>query len=376
MANRFEASLQRDMDRLRAKITEMAGLGEQAVQDSLRALQERNRQLAYSVIIRDQRIDELEKELDRLCLEFLVRQQPVAGPLRFAYSIIKVNSELERVGDYAESMARQSLKLIELNAPVPVERFVAIAELSVPMLHEAVQAFVRQDAELAAKTIETEDAVDGLKSKLNKDLVGMFKEGRLPFEALNPCMQIARRLERVSDQARNICMEALYVCTGELVKHPGAEVYRVLFVDEHNAGLSQMAEAIGESLNQPQFVFSSAGLNPQPIPPATAAFLKSKGLDISRKVPKAIHQVPNLDHYHVIIALTKDALKAFPPRPRKVVLLDWAMDDPAQATGPEAQRQAAHEHAFQALRSHLQDLVQAILGSATDPQLSQVTPTQ
>ena len=85
----------------------------------MQALAESNRQLAYSVIVRDQRIDELEKEIDRLCLEFIVRQQPVAGTLRFAYAAIKINSELERVGDYAESMARQILMLSSDRAQVP-----------------------------------------------------------------------------------------------------------------------------------------------------------------------------------------------------------------------------------------------------------------
>src|SRR6185369_12974081 len=94
------------------KVSEMGGLAEQALRDCLSALRNRNRQLAYTVILRDSRIDELEKEVDRLCLEFLVRQQPVAGPLRFAYSTIRINLELERVGDYAESIARQVLKEI------------------------------------------------------------------------------------------------------------------------------------------------------------------------------------------------------------------------------------------------------------------------
>jgi phosphate transport system protein len=105
-------------------------------------------------------IDELEKELDRLCLEFLVRQQPVTTHLRFAYATIKVNLELERVGDYAESIARQTLKLLNLDYRFPTERLQEIANLSIPMLRDAIQAFVRQDAGLARKTIETEEAVD------------------------------------------------------------------------------------------------------------------------------------------------------------------------------------------------------------------------
>lgn len=111
MQTHYEETLQRDIDRIRRKLTEMGALAQRALKHCVQALLERNRQLAYSVILRDQRIDELEKEIDRLCLEFIVRQQPVAGTLRFAYSTIKINLELERVGDYAESMARQVIIL-------------------------------------------------------------------------------------------------------------------------------------------------------------------------------------------------------------------------------------------------------------------------
>ena len=202
MATHLEQSLQRDIDRIRGKVREMGALAERALRECVRALRERNRQLAYTVIIRDKRIDEMEKEVDRLCLEFLVRQQPVAGHLRFAYSTIRINLELERVGDYAESIARQSLKLLPLDIRFPIERFEEMANRSIPMLHDAVEAFVKQDAELARRTIETEEAVDVLKSKLNKDVVALFREQKIPFEALNPLMMISRRLERVSDQAR------------------------------------------------------------------------------------------------------------------------------------------------------------------------------
>src|SRR5262245_55975714 len=202
MASHFEASFQRDIERIKGKIGQMGALAERALRDCVQALRDRNRQLAYTVILRDKRIDEMEKEVDRLCLEFLVRQQPVAGHLRFAYSTIRINLELERVGDYAESIARQSLKLMPLDIKFPIERFEEMANLSIPMLRNAVEAFVKQDAELARETIEVEEAVDVLKSKLNADTIALFREQKIPFEALNPLMMIARRLERVSDQAR------------------------------------------------------------------------------------------------------------------------------------------------------------------------------
>jgi len=366
MSTHLEESLQREVDRIRGKLTEMAALGEKALLDCVKALADRNRQTAYAVILRDQYIDELEKEVDRLCLEFIVRQQPVAGLLRFAYATIKINLELERVGDYAESIARQTLKLLDLNVPFPMDRIEEIANLSIPMLRDATQAFVNQNADLARQTIEIEHAVDLLKSRLNKDLIALFREDKLPFEALNPLVMISRRFERVSDQARNICMETLYMCTGEYVKHAGAEALRVLFVDEHNSCRSQMAEAIAHSLNQPKFIFTSAGIAPQPVAPQTVSYLQNKGLEVAHMTPRAIDQIPNLDHYHVIVLLAPQAKKAFPQKPRKVVFLDWTVTDPSQVEGSPAEMAAAYDAAYDFLQEHIRDLVQAILGENSD----------
>ena len=362
MSTHLEKSMQREIDRICGKLTQMSGLGEKALRDCIAALADRNRQTAYAVILRDQYIDELEREVDRLCLEFILRQQPVAGQLRFAYATIKVNLELERVGDYAESIARQALKLLDLNVPFPMDRVEEIANLSIPMLRDATQAFVNQDAELARQTIEIEAAVDLLKSRINKDFIALFQDNKLPFEALNPLVMISRRFERVSDQARNICMETLYMCTGEYVKHAGSEAFRVLFVDEHNSGTSQMAEMMARSLNLPKFIFSSAGVAPQPIAPATLGFMKEKGFDMTRMASKAINQVPNLDHYHVIVMLGSSAKKAFPQKPRKVVFLDWGVSDPSLVEGSPEEVAAAYESTYQFIHENINDLVGAILG--------------
>src|SRR6267378_2073239 len=133
MTSHYEESLQRDRKIIQSRVMEMSRRAQAALRDALRALVERNRQLAYAVILRDQYIDELEKEVDRLCLEFLVRQQPAGGHLRFVYATIKINLELERVGDYAESIARQILKVSSLQPQPSYDKFGAIANLAIPM---------------------------------------------------------------------------------------------------------------------------------------------------------------------------------------------------------------------------------------------------
>jgi protein-tyrosine-phosphatase len=258
------------------------------------------------------------------------------------------------------------LKLASMGTTVPIERFQEIGDRSIPMLRNAVKAFVDQNAELAAKTTEEEAPVDALKSQLNADLMKMNREAKMPVEALNALMMIARHFERVSDQARNICTEVLYMCTGEYQRHGRTAATRLLFVDMRNACRSQMAEAIAVSLNQPAFVFASAGVEPTAIDAVTQQFMKSKGYDLSRQTSKALAQVPNLGDYQIIVALAEEAKKAFPKPPTKTLCLDWSVPDPSIVKGTPAEIQAAYEQTYQFLHSHIQDLVEAVLGDGVD----------
>lgn len=356
----FEERLERDLQLIRSKVLEMAQLAERALSDALKAFVDRNLTLAYSVILRDQYIDEREKELDRLCLEFLVRQQPVAGNLRFVYSTIKVNLELERIGDYAESIARQVTKISDVELP-QLGAFSDLANTSITMLRNSIEAFVEQSSELALAAIKIEEKTDSLRRALDIELVRLRKEEKIPLEALTPLLTITRRFERVGDQAKNICHEVLYVCTGEYMRHKGSEVFRLIFVDDTNSCLSQMAEAIAVSLNTRNVVFSSAGVSARPLDWRTVEFLGEKGLDISRNTPKAVDRVPNLDHYHVVIALSSQAKKVFPPAPTKTVGFDWNMEDPSNRPGSLAEVRPAYEAAFHFLTTHIRELAQALV---------------
>ncbi len=362
MKTHLEESLQRDIDHIREQVEAMSRLAVKALEDCVTALVEDDRQLAHAIILRDQYIDEKEKEIDRLCQEFLVKQQPVATQLRLVYSAIKINLEMERVGDYAESIARHLLK-IQVQPSADITSGIAeLAGLAIGMFRDSVQAFNSQDDELAHQTIAVEEAADVLKRKLNGELVHLFRENKIGFDELDALMTVVRRFERVSDQARNICMEALYLCTGEPAKHP-ADKFRVLFVDEFNSCRSQMAEAIAKGMAAPRFEFLSAGMEPKPVDVATQEFMATKGADLSQNVPQAVFQVPELDHFQVIVALARKAHRAFPQRPRKVIFLDWPVPDPSAKEGSDEEVRAAYERTYKFLETHITDLVSAILGS-------------
>jgi phosphate transport system protein len=368
MQSYLEKSFQRDIERIKKNIVQMACYAETGLKNSLKACSELNRELAYVVILRDLYIDEKEKEIDRLCLEFFIRQQPVAFPMRFAYSTIKVNLEIERVGDYAESIARRVLKLKEKPPAAMMASLAEMGERAISMFHDSIKSFVDQNPELAKKTMEIEDVVDALRFKLQNDFLRQMEDNKLLYEMVEPLLTVVKRLERVADQARNICIEVLYMCTGEQVKHPGAEAFRVLFLDDRNKCRSQVAEALALSLNQPRFIFSSAGIEPEPIDRATVDFMRKKGFDLSHAVPKALHQIPNLDYYHVIVALSPNVHKMFPQRPRKSIFLDWPVDDPSVMEGSAEVKEAAFERLFRYVQGQVKDLVKAIIGSEEDGQ--------
>jgi len=180
------ARLQQDIEEIQTRVRAMGEQVERALKTSLEAVLERSRPKAYSVIVRDQRIDRLEKDIDHLCLEFLLRQQPAGRHLRFAYATIKINAELERIGDHAESVARQVLKAADLQELPAPDKLREIGRVAISMLRSAVDAFLRQDAELARRTMVIEDHVDRLRGELNEVLLGAEREGRLPFPALTP----------------------------------------------------------------------------------------------------------------------------------------------------------------------------------------------
>lgn len=355
----FQENLQRAIDLIGSKVQNMADQCEHALIDSKRALLERDGQRAYSVILRDQKIDEFEKEIDRLCLEFLVRQQPAGEHLRFVYAAIKINAELERIGDYAESIARQALTVGSVGPEIDFSTFEKLADVAIPMVKQASKAFVEHDQDLAWKTIEQEEIANQLRDQINAELDDLRKAGKLDFPMVNPLMTVGRRFERVSDQCKNICEEALYVCTGKYMKHMGSEVFRVLFVDDNDACLSQMAQGIADALGLSEFVFSSAGISPQTVDSGTITFMKEQGCDISNHIAKSVEVIPNFEHYQVIVALSEKARSIFPKPPTKTVCIEWILTNPASEGSAD---RTGYESAYQFLQANIKDLTQAILG--------------
>ena len=291
----------------------------------------------------------------------IARQQPVAGHLRFVFAAIQINRELERIGDYAESIARSVLQVRSLEPQAPYGQFVALKDLSVAMLRDALASFLRSDAELASRTIEIEEQANTVRDQIDAEVKRMNQAGELPTAAVAPLMNIARRLERATDQTKNLCEEVLYMCTGEFIKHKGADEFHILFLDQDNTCLSQLAEGLGQSLKLPRLVFGSAGIKAGPLDSRVPPFLREKGLDAAPQAPKSLAQVPNWDHAQVIVALGAPVRDAIPPHTGKTIIFTWAIANPTGHAGDLDQSRAVFEAAWHELQVHLKELVDAIL---------------
>ncbi len=370
MTTHLEKSLQRDFDHVQSLLGRMTGLAVGMLDDGVTAFRNGDRELASLIILRDQRVDAMEKEIDHLCLEFLVRHQPAGAHLRFAYAALQINFELERIGDYAESIARQVIKLIDLGCRIPTRLFGEITSSSIAMLRNAVAAFLRRDKALAEATAQIEEQVDTLRNQINSELLHLVQSGQLPLAALTPLMTIARRFERVSDQAKGICQETIYLCTGEYAKHASAHLYRVLFADDHHGCLSRLAAALGSRLGRSDIQFSSAGLDPQPLPASVETFFQDHGLAVGP--PQSLRELPDLGQYQLIIAFSSAVIKQLPPPSRKAVYGEWVMTDPANSGDSAEAIGQACEQAYDLLAKRIPELI----GKLTGERESQSQPTR
>ena len=211
----------RELGRLEAELILMSGLVEKAIFDALQALKNRDIKRSQRVIEMDDHIDETELEIERYCIELIRRQSPMAGDLRRIVASLQIAGELERIGDYAEGIAKISVMMG--NDP-PLKELIDIprmGDMAVSMLKRALEAFMSRDADVVRKMNadleRDDDAVDELYDTVRTDLMKLVKAGPENAERATYLMWAAHNVERVADRAMNIVERALYQATGELV---------------------------------------------------------------------------------------------------------------------------------------------------------------
>jgi phosphate transport system protein len=210
---------QQSLENLKEKLLVMAGLAEQAVQRAIEAYRERDLSICDLVSRGEIDINLLEREIDQAALDLLAMEQPMAGDLRFILSVIKINAELERVGNAAKTISdrtRNMEKMAVAELPVNIPK---MATLASEMVRKSLQSFIEADAEAARAVLTMDDAVDAMNKAAFKSLIKVMEEqSHLAPQALNALM-ISRALERVADHATNIAEDVIFWVEGEDVRH-------------------------------------------------------------------------------------------------------------------------------------------------------------
>ena len=210
---------QQNLDDLKENLLVMAGLAEQAIQRAIEAYRVRDLSICDLVSRSEVAINRLERDIDQAALDLLAMEQPMAIDLRFILSVIKINADLERVGDSAKSISErvrnmESMAVAEL--PVDIPR---MAALSAEMVRKSLQSFIEADPELARAVLTMDDAVDTMNRAAYKSLTKVMEEqSEIAPQALNALM-ICRALERVADHATNIAEDVIFWVQGDDVRH-------------------------------------------------------------------------------------------------------------------------------------------------------------
>ena len=210
---------QQSLEGLKENLLIMAGLAEQAIQRAIEAYRVRDLSICDLVARSEVAINRMERDIDQAALDLLAMEQPMASDLRFILSVIKINADLERVGDAAKSISERVRSIDQLAAadlPVDIPR---MATLAADMVRKSLQAFIEADAEMARTVLMMDDAVDAMNRAAYKALTRVMEEqSHLAPQALSALM-ISRSLERVADHATNIAEDVIFWVQGADVRH-------------------------------------------------------------------------------------------------------------------------------------------------------------
>lgn len=209
----------RDLDRLRRTVLLNGRAVENAFEKAIVALNDGGIELANEVIEGDAAIDEREIEIEAECLKILALHQPVAHDLRFLIAVLKVNNDLERIGDLSKNLAQQAIRLAKLDADPMPGGFHELSRRTRNMVRDSLDALLETDIEIARAVLAADDAVDDLEEELIQQLQETMKADPSRIEPSVCLIDVARGMERIADMATNIAEDIVFMVEGELIRH-------------------------------------------------------------------------------------------------------------------------------------------------------------
>ena len=214
---------QEELQQLKTRLLEMGGLAEEQVRLAVRGLVDRDRDLIERVLTGDEPLNGLHIEIDGRCFKLLALHQPMAVDLRAIVSAVKINTDLERVGDLAVNIAEAARRYAQ---HPPVKKLIDIprmAGIAQAMLRDALDAFVRQDTELAQRVLNEDDKLDALKTQIFRELLTYMLQDPTTIESALDLILISRHLERIGDHATNVAEDVIFIVSARDVRHHAGE---------------------------------------------------------------------------------------------------------------------------------------------------------
>ncbi|MEZ5294149.1 MAG: phosphate signaling complex protein PhoU [Vicinamibacterales bacterium] len=213
---------QEELGTLQERLLAMGGFAEERVREAVHALVSRDAALAEQVLTGDEPINELHIEIDDRCFKLLALHQPMAADLRTIVAAVKINTDLERVGDLAVNIAEAAKRYL-LHAPVkPLIDLPRMGEIAQRMLRDALDAFVRRDTALAEAVLAADDELDALKSQIFRELLTYMTRDQATIEPALDLVLVSRHLERIGDHATNIAEDVIFLVSARDVRHSGS----------------------------------------------------------------------------------------------------------------------------------------------------------
>ena len=214
---------QDDLDALKERLLAMGGLAEERVKESVRGVTERDHAALDAVLSGDEPINDLHMEIDDRCFKLLALHQPMAADLRVIVAAVKINTDLERVGDLAVNIGEAGKRYLQ-HAPVkPLIDIPRMGELAQKMLRDALDAFVRRDIVLAEAVLAADDTLDGLKTQIFRELLTYMLQAPDTIEPALDLILISRHLERIGDHATNVAEDVIFMVSAKDVRHHAAD---------------------------------------------------------------------------------------------------------------------------------------------------------
>jgi phosphate transport system protein len=208
-----------ELKALHHNILEMGGLVEKQIVNAIAALVQRDSELARETIARDHTVNRMDVEIDELCIRLLALHQPAARDLRLITTALKITTDLERIGDMAENICERAIELNEESQLKPFIDIPHMAEIAQRMLRQSLDAFVREDTELALKVCAEDDAIDSLNGQLFRELLSYMAEDPSTVTRAARLLFISKYLERIADHATNIAEMVVFMVKGKSIRH-------------------------------------------------------------------------------------------------------------------------------------------------------------